>query len=394
MTQRPPLQLAIITEYPYRAEMVEYLAAGKGWMVHTLAGPPDLAALHKQPVDLVLIDLDLPGAIALFSQLASELPSTPLLALATAHHLVEVQDARLAGAVDFVAFPIQHQHFFATVQRTLQGAQPQPARNQAGRIVAVAGLKGGVGRSTLAANLAVAVAQRQEAEVILAEAHHGLGQLALMLNVRPRHHVANLASDANIDLDLVRGYLQPHASGVRLLAAPGELAQLAELSPERWGQVLALLTEMAPYVVVDTAPIADAALEQVLTHAADLLLVMDPTVASLYQARSFLQMLRSQPEVSARIHLVLNQAGARGGLSGSVIEKHLGEALTASINADAPLALFALNRGVPYVLSHPRAAASRQVFQLASQLTDERSVALQSAIHRRPAFFSFWSRSR
>lgn len=392
--QRQSLQLAIITEYPYRAEMVEYLAAGKGWMVLSLGGPPDLAALHNQPVDLVLIDLDLPGAIALFGELASKLPNTPLLALATSNHLVQVQEARLAGAADFVAFPIQHQHFFAAIERVLQSAQTPLATSQTGWMIAVTSLKGGVGRSTLAVNLAAAIARRIQAGVLLAEAHHSLGQLALMLNVRPRHHLASLASEANLDLDLIRGYLQPHASGVQLLAAPGEPAQLADLTPDTWRQVLALLTEMAPYVVVDTAPVADAALEQALTQATELLLVLDPTIASLYQARSLLEMLRSQEAISARIHLVLNQAGARGGLSTGVIEKHLGEPLAVSIDADAPMAMFAFNRGIPYVLSHPRAAASRQIERLAEHLVEVRSARQQSALHRLPSFLSFWSQGR
>jgi pilus assembly protein CpaE len=392
--RRQSLQLAIITEYPYRAEMVEYLAAGRGWMVHRLAGRPDLGALHQQTMDLVLIDLDLPGAIALFGELAGDFPNTPLLALATSHHLIEVQDARLAGAVDFVVFPIQHQHFFVTIERALQSAQPSPAANGAGRMVAVTSLKGGVGRSTLAVNLAVALAQRKQGEVILAEAHHGLGQLALMLNVRPRHHLASLVSEANLDLDLLRGYLQPHESGVRLLAAPGESAQLAELSPETWQQVLGLLTDLAPLVVVDTAPVADDALEQVLTCADEILLLMDATIASLYQARSFLQMLRGQQAVGGRIHLVFNQAGMGGGLSTSVIEKHLGEPLAISIDADAPMATFAFNRGIPFVLSHPNAAASRKIGRLADHLMAERTAGERTAAHRLPGFLSFWSWGR
>jgi pilus assembly protein CpaE len=392
--QRRSLQLVVITEHPYRAEMVEYLAAGKGWTVHRLLGRPDLGALHQQPMDLVLVDLDLPGAVALISELAHEFPVTPLLALATSHHLVEVQDARLAGAADFVAFPIQHHYFFVAIERALQVAHPPTVTNQTGRMVAVAGLKGGVGRSTLAVNLAVALAGRKQGEVILAEAHHGLGQLALMLNVRPRHHLAGLVGEANLDLDLMRGYLQPHESGVRLLAAPGEPAQLAELTPEMWGQVLGLLADLAPLVVVDTAPVADAALEQVLTRADEILLVMDATIASLYQARSLLQMLRSQPGVGGRIHLVCNQAGLKGGLSTSVIEKHLGEPLAVSIEADAPMATFAFNRGIPFVLSHPTAVASRKIQKLADYLLAERKAGEQPATHRLPSFLSFWSWGR
>jgi pilus assembly protein CpaE len=384
--QQQVRQLALITEIPYRAEVIEHLTAGRGWHLLPVVGHPNpVEALREQPVEVVLVDLDRPDAIALFSELANTLSTTPLLALTTPQRLTDLQEAQLAGATDFVAFPINHQHFFATIDRVRQG---KAGSLKAGRLIAFVSLKGGVGRSTLAVNLAVVLAQRHPASVIVAEAHHGLGQLALLLNLQPRHTVANLASEANIDLDLVRGYLQPHQSGIRVLAAPAEPAQLVELGEETWQRTLSLLTELAPFVVVDTAALADTVLSQVLVHATDIVVMIDPTIASLYSARALLETLRKEEGVHAQLHVVLNQAEISGGLNASTVQKHLGKAVDASIPSDPPLATFAFNRGVPFVVSNPRALISRKVQQLADQLVKPGVERQKAAPRRMPALFS------
>lgn len=388
--QNRPLHLALITEQAYRAEVIEYMAVGKGWHVLTLGVEPHPAeALRQQAVDLVLIDLEAPGAVALFRDLTSSLPDVPLLALVTPEHLADLQDARFAGAQDFVAFPINHQHFQATLERALQ-IQPAPSTGaKKGRTIAVASLKGGIGRSTLAANLAVALRQRKIGDVILAEAHYGLSHLSLLLNLQPRHTLANLATEANLDLDFVQGLLQAHQSGVRLLAAPSELAQVVEIERETWQRTLALLPQLAAYVIVDTAATIDAVLSEVLIRADDILLVTGPDIASLYSTRTLLATLRAEKEMDARLHVVLNQAGGNGGLSNAVIEKHLGEKISASVLTDPPVATYALNRGIPFVISHARAPISRSVQKLVDHLLASSPVASAPIVHRMPVLRAF-----
>ena len=398
------VQLATITKDPLRAEMVAHLAAGKGWKPLSLVGHANpTAALRGRPIDLLLVDLDLSNAIALVNELAHQLPQVPLLVLASPEHVVEWQDANLAGAMDFVAFPINPPHFFATIERVLQHfsatlervRQVSLAAATSGkpvRMIAVVGLKGGIGRSTLAANLAVALSQRH-AEVVLAEAHHGLGHQPLLLNVRPIHTLANLATETNIDHELVQGYLQRHQSGLRLLAAPAELAQIVELSVDNWRHILTVLTELAPYVVVDTAATADAVLSTVLTRADEIVVVTGPEIASLYSTRTLLASLRAEKEVHGRIQVVLNQAEVNGGLNAGAIEKHLGEPVQASILADPPIAVYALNRGIPFVLSHPRALISRQIYGLADQWITKKAAEQEKAAQPRTRLFPFLSQS-
>lgn len=398
------LQLVLFTEQAARVEAVKYVAAEKEWKLLTFNGRSNpFEALRNQPVDLVVVDLDLPNAVALLRQLSHQLPKVPLLALATQHHVVDRQDAELAGAMDFLAFPInpQHffatiararQHFFATVERIQQAASAPPSPTNVQRMIAVVSLKGGVGRSTLAVNLAVALRQRQTGNVILAEAHHTLGQLPLMLNVQPRHTLANFASETNIDVDLVRGYLQPHQSGIRLLAAPVDPAQVTELAEETWQRTLTLLTELASYVVVDTAATADIALARVMAQAHEILLLTDPTVPGLSNARALLETLRSNQDPQAHIRIVLNRSDLGGGLNVATLEKHLGAKVDSMIPFEPGITTLACNRGVPFVLSHPHTQLSRSVFKLAEQLLVKTPTHRQESPSAR-SLFAFFNRA-
>ena len=378
MNQKP-MRLALNTVDAQRAEIIGQVASGQGWqLLPFVAQPMRVDWLQQLQVDVIIIDLDLSNAIGQVGELKRGLPNTPILVLTTQQHLVTLQDAFLAGAADFVSFPVEASYFAATVQRVQQSrATPMlPATpNRGGRVIAVTSLRGGAGRSTVAANLAIALHQRTKAMAVLTEAHHNMGHLSLMLNLHPRHTLANLVEESTIDLDIIQAYLQPHNSGIQLLAAPTELAQLAELSTETWHQTLNLLGEIAPHVVVDTAANTDDVLSEVLTRADDIIVVATPDIPGLRCTLNLLETLHGEESIQARIHIVLNRAGVRGGLDANMVQKQLREKSFITIPEDTALATYALNRGVPFMISHPRAVISRRINTLVDNLLDQTKAA-------------------
>lgn len=403
------MQLAIVTDFEYRAQVVDQILMERGWQLVACVGQPQPRdwLMQQKGIEMILIDLDVPGAIFLLKELTHVLPHVPLVALATPQRIVELQDAMLAGATNFIAFPIEPKQFIVTLERarTAMRAQntavvSQPTHVQAhhhhafakrqSKVIVVTSLKGGVGRSTIAANLAIGLRQRTNKSVVLVEAHHGLGHLALMLNLYPRHTITSLEGEENIDLDFLQGLLQSHGSGVRLLAAPMDPSQLVELPIEVWQQVIHLLKETADYVVVDTAAHADGVLSEMLAQASDLLLVTGSDIAGLRDARILLQSLRHENVVEGQIHVVLNRAGAQGGIDERVVQEQLRETVAVSIPEDSPLATFAFNRGVPFVSSHGRSLTSRRVLALVDRVAgDPATTALARPEPQRSSFFSF-----
>jgi pilus assembly protein CpaE len=402
------MQLAIVTDFEYRAQVVDQILVERGWQLLACvaqAQPRDWL-MQQQGLEMVLVDLDVPEAIPLLKELTKMAPQLPLVALATPQRIVELQDAMLAGAANFIAFPIEPRQFIATLERARNGTMRalqaaaahqthavQPHHNglakRQSKVIVVTSLKGGVGRSTLAANVAVALRQRSNKNVVLVEAHHRLGHLSLLLNLYPRHTIENLDGEANLDLDLLQGLLQSHGSGIRLLAAPMDPSQLVELPVEVWQQVIHFLKETADYVVVDTAAHADEILSEMLSLADDILLVTGSDIAGLRDARILLQSLRHESVVNGRIHVVLNRAGSQGGIDERVVQDQLHEPVSVSIPEDCALATFAFNRGVPFVISHARTLMTRRLQALVDRLLSDSSTALDKPQVQRSSIFSF-----
>lgn len=363
------LQLAIITNDHYRAETLSTIAKALTWqMTHCVGQPDPVEWIRRRKVDLALVDLEVPNAISILNALSNTVSHVPLLAVVTPQHLSDLQTALVNGAAGFIAFPVEKEQFMPAVLRAVQSVRGSSGKSRRGRIVSVAGLKGGVGRTTLAANIAIALRQSVSEDVILLEAHGGLSDLSLMINLLPHHTISSLVDEDTIDQDLVRGLLYEHSSGIKVLAAPAEATDLVDLTLETWHQALEILTELAPYVIVDTAAVADGLLAEVLAMSDDVLIVTGPDLASLRSAVVLLNSLDEEQNVHARSHVVLNRAGVRGGVTERASREQVGQAISATLPDDPALATFALNRGVPYVLSHPRSILTRETMKLVEQI--------------------------
>ena len=139
------LQLALITNDQFRAQDIATVTKGFQWKF-------EAAVAQAQPVnwmrrlrpDVALVDLDVPNAIGIMRDIVSVMPQVAVLAVVTPQHLGELQEALMAGASSFVAFPIEPNQFTATVMRASQEAPKRETRTKRGQLVAIVGLKGGV----------------------------------------------------------------------------------------------------------------------------------------------------------------------------------------------------------------------------------------------------------
>ena len=210
-----------------------------------------------------------------------------------------------------------------------------------------------------------------------------------MLNLHPRFTLADLADEPVVDTDVLQTLLQTHSSGVRLLSAPIQLHDLVELTGETWQSVIRLLKGLSAITIVDTTSSPDGVLSEVLMQADDIIVVVGPEIPGLRGALSLLETLRTEPDVRAQVHLVLNRSGIRGGLDETTIFKQLGEKVAVSIPDDSSLATYALNRGLPFVTSHPRAIISRRMNLLAEYLQDQDAFMLEAPKQKRYPLLSF-----
>lgn len=245
----------------------------------------------------------------------------------------------------------------ADLHRPGEAAEP-------GRIVVVASPKGGVGKSTIAANLAVGLAEDDPARVVVVDLDLQFGDLAGMLGISPRHSVVEaMGKAAARDAFVLATFLHEHPDGFFVLAAPENPAAADRVDPKRVGHLLRQLAAGFRHVVVDTAPglgdLALAALEQ----ASAVVLVAGPDTASVRGMRASMQALRELQLLPASTRVVLNGFEDRLGMTVAEAEKVLGVPLDVVVPRSRAVARGG-NAGIPVLLSSPREAAARALAAL------------------------------
>jgi pilus assembly protein CpaE len=294
--------------------------------------------------------------------LVREEVTTPLLQDALRAGVREVVDRR--DALMLKAAVQRSAHLSAALRE--QGPAPTSAAGTPGvkgRVVTVFSAKGGCGKTTLATNLAAALADRGRREVVLLDLDLAFGDVAITLQLFPAHTIADAVPIAeSLDHEAIQSILTPHSPGLTALVAPVDPGSGESVPPSLVTRIIELLRAQFDYVVVDTPPAFD---EQVLAafDASDvvaLIATLDvPALKNLKLTLETLDLLQYQRE---KWRVVLNRADSKVGLSLSEVEKTLRTEITAHIpsSRDVPAAI---NRGVPIMLDdpkHPVSVAIRQ----------------------------------
>jgi len=242
-----------------------------------------------------------------------------------------------------------------------------------GEIITFFSPKGGVGRTTIATNLAVALHQLSQKPVVLVDGSLPFGDIAVILNMSPKAKtIADLiGSFDNTDSDVLESVLVSHSTGIKVLLAPPTPESAELITGANMKHVLELLRERYAYIVVDTWPSFQ---EQVITmlDVADVILtLMTLEITSLKNVRVFMEIAEKLGYGSDKVQLVANRNDSSGGIKASDVEASLGRKIPHTIVSDGRTLVLAVNRGVPFVISHRESQVAKDIFTLAQRITAE-----------------------
>ncbi|MFL5802464.1 MAG: response regulator [Roseiflexaceae bacterium] len=283
----------------------------------------------------------------------------PIMMLTANDTLEERVNGFDAGADDYMIKPFEPAELQARVKALLRRfaptqVEPEVASLQ-GKVIAVFSLRGGIGVSTLATNLAVGLAQIWGQPTALVDLALTSGQSALMLNLPLRNSWADLARvDVNeIDAALLEPVLLTHPSGVRVLATSARPEQSELITAEKVGHVMGLLRGRYEYVVLDLPHDFSEPTLAGLDTAHQILTMLAPELASVRAAACALEVFGHLNYPRDTTALVLNATFERGGLARKDIESALKHPITLSLPFAPEQLLSAINRGIPPVAELP-----------------------------------------
>lgn len=282
-----------------------------------------------------------------------------------------------AGADDVVAAaapPAEMGEVFGGVLRRTRarvGTEEQVVPAPAGRVVTVLSMKGGVGKTVVSSNLAVAIAGLGKS-VALVDLDLQFGDVGIVLGLEPTQTIVGaVQSGERLDTDMLRGFMVEHSSGVRALLAP-TLPEDAEIvTASRIDRILGLLVTMFDYVVIDTPPTLDEAVLTALDRSDRVLVVTMMDVASVKNSRVSLQKLRQLGYNGSLVDIMLNRADSKVYLKAEEVEEVIGMPIKYRLPSDLQIPR-SVNKGVPVVLDAPRSHPARVLEETAKSIVAER----------------------
>jgi pilus assembly protein CpaE len=333
-------------------------------------------AARLQP-DVVLMDINMPDmdGITATELLSAQVPATAIVMMSVQGEADYLRRSMLAGAREFLVKPFSSDELTASIRqvharerdkRVRYGA-PAAAETRAaaafrepGRILAIFSPKGGVGRTTIAVNLAVAAASEPGSSVALMDGSFQFGDVGVLLNLNPKNKsIADLVPEleAGGEPDSLDTFMMTHSSGLSVLLAPPspELAETVNAAVAK--RALEVLRGRYDLVIVDCAY--------------TIFTVLTLEITSIKNMRLFLEVADQLGYPGEKIQLVLNRADSALGIRVADVEHSIGRKIDHTIVSDGRSVVYALNRGVPFFTSNREAQVSQDILRLARSLTGE-----------------------
>jgi pilus assembly protein CpaE len=320
------------------------------------------AARRRQP-NLILIEID--RATSEITTLSRDLQGlVPDAAIAAAFLPDRMDHGQSEGATliellrahvrDFLRRPLAATELRGVIDRLF--TRRSGAATAHGRVAAFLSNKGGIGKSTLAVNVACGLALRHPDEVLLIDTSLQIGTCAMMLDLKPTTSIVDAIHERDrLDKTLLRHLTLRHGSGLRLLAAPADALEASEVNDEAIARIVNMARQSFEYVIIDTFPILDSVLMTILDVAdLDFVVVqgMAPAVAATARLLPVLEGL-GVPQSRQRLVLNYNYKPFLGNLQPIDIADRLQRTLDYVVPYDRRV-LTSMNTGSPHILHSRR----------------------------------------
>jgi pilus assembly protein CpaE len=358
-------------------------------------GMEGIELAHETKPDVILMDINMPDIDGIK---ATETISRDLLSVQGDPNYM--RQAMLAGARDFLTKPPTVDELTSAVRRAGVLAHEEiskgvPVRGSSvgtvgpeimrvspstyGKIIAVYSPKGGVGCTTVAANLAVTL-QTEETPVALVDGNLQFGDIAVILNEQGKNSIADLAPRADeLDPEIVEEVMITHLkSGVNVLAAPYRPEYAENITGVQFAAILEYLRKLYSYIVVDTSSNLEDITLAIIDTSDVIVLLTTQDIPAIKNARLFLELANVLSIDPSRILFVMNKFDKRIGITPEKIGESFKHEVVAVLPEESRVVLPSINRGVPFMLGDKSRPIVRSFLSLTAvvreRLADFRTV--------------------
>ena len=370
MASSDQTRLLIIEDVPQVAQYIRGLlnAQAKVKLLDVLSeGGKAIAQIQELRPDVVMVDALLQGRVKglnLVDQIHKAGLGVPVIVMTVPQNPVETEPER--GIHGVLSMPFSGFDLItriAAVRKAFEAEQESLGT----RIFAVFAPKGGVGKTTIAFNLAVAFGQR-DTRTVLIDGSLQFGDLRALLKVpTDAPSILDLPTDRIAESDL-GDVLWRDPSGIDILLAPPRIEMAEMVTPRDVEKVLSLLRRVYGAIVIDMSSYLND-LNLAFLDASDTIIeIVTYDSTTIHNTVAIADTFRAIGYPATKVRYLVNRADSSGGIDPATLERALGRVPEHSVMSDGRLVVQSNNEGVPFVLANPDAPISQDLAKLAGEL--------------------------
>jgi pilus assembly protein CpaE len=337
--------------------------------------------------DVVLLDMDLPGidGLTLSRILTSIMQNVLIIMTCSSTGKDNVKKAMAAGARDlivkpFLAHEITHSviSLYDTYKKSVSIVEKKDYKEVQVKpeVITIFSTKGGVGKTTVASNIAAAIAKKTKEKVVLLDFDFQFGDVPIMFNLYPKRTILELVNEIQeLDMDVLEEHLIEHPSGLKILPAPDSPEYAEYITPQNIEKIIKLLLQNYRYIIIDTAPTFNEVNLTALDASDKIFFLTTLDLSTIKNVKLGLQVMNTLNYEDSKVNILLNRYHSRFGISKKELEKTIGKKIIYTIPEDPITAIHSMNKGNPFVLNRNKGKLAQSIIEIADSIAADKKVA-------------------
>jgi pilus assembly protein CpaE len=311
------------------------------------------------------------------SRISTRYPESVLILIAKEITATLLRQALQVGFRDVLPIPTTSSDLLPSIEmaasfskrmsETIRQGVAVPAK---ATFVAVFSGKGGVGKTFVSTNLAISIARYLGTDVVLVDLDLQFGDAGVMLQLSPRQTLYDAIQVIDrLDVEMIRGFLTPHFSGLKVLLAPPRPEMADDITEDQVKRVLQILRDAVHFVVIDTPALFSEYTLLALDFSDIVLIVTTPELPSIKDTKVAIETMRLARCSVEKLRLVLNRSDSEVGISPRDVEEVLGHKVFFELPSDGAVPI-SINEGIPVVIRAPRSKSARAISRLTKAIVE------------------------
>ncbi len=345
-----------------------------------------IAVVKDKKPNIVLMDINMPvmDGIKATQTLMEEGVESSIIMMSIQGEGEYIKRAMSAGARDYVVKPFGIKELVDTVRRVYELDMSKKrkissisANKVESKIISIFSTKGGVGKTTVATNLAVALSNLTDKRVALLDFDLQFGDVAICLNLYVKNSITELVKDfANVEQDpgLLEEYLLTHYSGIKVLAAPTRPENAEYVTADHINKIIEHLKGRYDYIIIDTSHGFNDTIITALDMSDLIIYVSTLDLPSIKNTKNGLEVMKSLNYPNEKVRIVVNKTNESFGINHSDFDSALGVSIWVMIPDDVASVTVSVNNGHPLVSHRRSSTVSKKICKLAQSIIGDEKV--------------------